>query len=102
MTPRPIGRSDLHTAPLILGTNVFRHTVDDKTAFSIMDAFIEAGFNTIDTANSYTMWAPGNKGGESEEVIGSWLHERKNRKDIIIATKVGWEITPDRKGLTRD
>lgn len=102
MQTRRIGRSDLHTAPLILGTNVFRHTVDDKLAFSILDAFIEGGFNTIDTANSYTMWAPGNKGGESEEVIGSWLHERKNRKDIIIATKVGWEITPERKGLTRE
>ncbi len=102
MNHRRIGRSDLHTAPLILGTNVFRHTVDDKTAFSIMDTFTEDGFNTIDTANSYTMWAPGNKGGESEEVIGSWLHERKNRKDVIIATKVGWEITPERKGLTRD
>jgi aryl-alcohol dehydrogenase-like predicted oxidoreductase len=101
MNLRPLGRSPLHIAPFVLGTNVFRHTVDDKTAFAILDAFYEAGFNMIDTANSYTMWAPGNKGGESEEVIGNWMKDRNNRSKVLIATKVGWEITPEIKGLTR-
>lgn len=102
MKLRRLGRSELHTPPFVLGTNVFRSNVDEKTAFTILDAFREEGFTMIDTANSYTMWAPGNKGGESEEVIGNWMKDRSCRTEMLIATKVGWEITPDRKGLTRD
>ena len=102
MTKRRLGRSELHISPFILGTNVFGHTVDEKTGFEILDAFREAGFETIDTANSYSMWAPGNKGGESESIIGKWMKDRGARKEMIIATKVGWEIPPDINGLSRE
>ena len=101
MQKRRLGRSELLISPFVLGTNVFGHTVNEKTGFEILDAFRESGFETIDTANSYTMWAPGNKGGESETIIGNWMKDRGARKEMIIATKVGWEITDEIKGLTR-
>lgn len=100
MEKRRLGNSEIETAPLVLGTNVFDWTVDEPTAFSILDAFTEAGFNMVDTANSYPSWVPGNLGGESEEIIGSWMKERGSRDKVIIATKVGWDIDPERRGLS--
>ncbi len=92
MDKRQLGRSPLRIAPLAFGGNVFGWTVDDKKAFELLDAFTAAGFNMIDTANSYSRWAPGNSGGESETIIGRWLKQRGNRDKVVIATKVGSDI----------
>jgi aryl-alcohol dehydrogenase-like predicted oxidoreductase len=73
MELRRLGQSDLHIAPIMLGTNVFGWSADAATSFAILDAFVDAGFNAIDTANSYSRWVPGHKGGESETIIGNWL-----------------------------
>ncbi|MCX3288156.1 aldo/keto reductase [Streptomyces sp. NEAU-H22] len=84
-----IGQSDLKVFPLCLGGSVFGWTVDQDTSFAVLDAYLEAGGNFIDTADSYSQWAPGNHGGESETVIGRWLATRKVRDQVVIATKVG-------------
>jgi aryl-alcohol dehydrogenase-like predicted oxidoreductase len=84
-----IANSYLDVFPLCLGGSVFGWTVDEETSFRILDAYVEAGGNFIDTADSYSQWAPGNSGGESESVIGSWLASRSNRDRVLIATKVG-------------
>jgi len=97
---RPLGRSGLSIAPLMLGGNVFGWTADKATSLAVLDAFADAGFNAIDTADCYSMWVPGNQGGESETIIGEWLKRRGRRDDLVIATKVGWELAPDRKGLS--
>lgn len=89
MKLRPIGKSGLSTAPLVLGGNVFGWNVDFPTSCAIMDAFIDAGFNAIDTADSYSRWAPGHVGGESESIIGQWLKRSGKRDKVLIATKVG-------------
>jgi aryl-alcohol dehydrogenase-like predicted oxidoreductase len=86
---RQLGRSDIHIAPLVLGGNVFGWNVDETASFAILDAFIDAGFNAIDTADSYSRWAPGHSGGESETVIGNWLKSSGKRAKVVIATKVG-------------
>jgi aryl-alcohol dehydrogenase-like predicted oxidoreductase len=86
---RPLGRSGLLTPPLILGSNVFGWTVDARTAPGILDAFVHGGGRMIDTADVYSSWAPGNRGGESETIIGDWLSKRGRRDDVLIATKVG-------------
>lgn len=101
MERRRLGNSGFEVAPLALGTNVFGWTVDDGTAFRLLDAFVTAGCNLIDTADLYSAWAPGNNGGESETVIGKWLKARGRRDDVVIATKVGAELSPERKGLSR-
>ncbi|MBV9702837.1 MAG: aldo/keto reductase [Methylobacteriaceae bacterium] len=101
MEQRTLGKSGLAIAPLIFGGNVFGWTVDQPTAFKLLDAFVAAGFNSIDTANVYSVWVPGNKGGDSETIIGSWLKSRGNRDKVVIATKVGMEMAPGRKGLSR-
>jgi aryl-alcohol dehydrogenase-like predicted oxidoreductase len=80
---------------------VFGWTADEATSFRLLDAFIAAGFDCIDTADVYARWAPGNSGGESETIIGKWLKRRGRRDDVIIATKVGMEMAPDKKGLSR-
>ena len=87
---RPLGASGLSTPPLILGGNVFGWTADEPTSFAIMDAFVAGGGTMIDTADTYSAWAPGNRGGESERVIGNWLSARGRRDDVLIATKVGF------------
>jgi aryl-alcohol dehydrogenase-like predicted oxidoreductase len=87
---RSLGSSGLLTPPLILGGNVFGWTADEQTSFRIMDAFLAAGGTMIDTADTYSAWAPGNRGGESETVIGNWLARRGRRDDVLIATKVGF------------
>ena len=95
MEQRPLGRSGLSIAPLMLGGNVFGWTADEATSHAILDAFIAGGFNAIDTADVYSAWVPGNTGGDSEKVIGTWLKARGRRDDVIIATKVGmWPVQP--------
>jgi aryl-alcohol dehydrogenase-like predicted oxidoreductase len=89
-------------APLAFGGNVFGWTADEATAFALLDAFVDAGFNLVDTADVYSVWVQGHKGGESETIIGKWLKRRGGRDRVVIATKVGWEMAPDRKGLRRD
>ena len=102
MNKRKLGRSDIIVAPLALGGNVFGWTVDEPTAFLILDAFVAAGFELIDTADAYSRWVPGNQGGESETIIGNWMRERGNRQKVVIATKVGSEMGPGLQGLSRD
>jgi aryl-alcohol dehydrogenase-like predicted oxidoreductase len=100
MQKRRLGRTDLHIAPLVLGGNVFGWTADAKTSFAILDRFLEAGLNAIDTADVYSAWGPGNKGGESETIIGEWMKSRRNRQDVTVITKVGSPMGPDKKGLS--
>ncbi len=92
MNKRPLGRSGLEIAPLMLGGNVFGWTVDLAASCAILDAFVDAGFNAVDTADSYSRWAPGHEGGESEIVIGKWLKGSGKRDKVIIATKLGEDI----------
>jgi aryl-alcohol dehydrogenase-like predicted oxidoreductase len=88
---RRLGNSQLEVAPLALGGNVFGWTADEKTSFAVLDAFVEAGGNMIDTADVYSAWVPGHQGGESETVIGRWLKRDPSKRDkIILATKVGF------------
>jgi len=88
---RPLGSSGLQVAPLALGGNVFGWTADEATSFRILDAFVDAGGNMIDTADVYSAWVPGNRGGESETVIGNWLRRDPSKRDkVVIATKVGF------------
>lgn len=101
MEKRKIGKSDLQVYPFSLGGNVFGWTANEKTSFEILDAYTSAGFNFIDTANIYSVWVQGNKGGESETIIGNWLKKSGKRKNLIIATKVGAALTPDNKGLKK-
>lgn len=100
MKMRKLGRAGIETPPLILGGNVFSWTVDDATGFRILDAFVAAGFNCIDTADAYTRWVPGHVGGESEALIGRWLQLRGNRSKVCIFTKVGMAVQ-GKKGLSR-
>jgi aryl-alcohol dehydrogenase-like predicted oxidoreductase len=101
MKRRRLGNSGLEIAPLAFGGNVFGWTVDERTSFELLDAFVGAGFNLIDTADAYSAWAPGNTGGESETIIGNWLARgSRRREDVIIATKVGWEMRGE-KGLSK-
>jgi aryl-alcohol dehydrogenase-like predicted oxidoreductase len=86
---RPIGRSGLSTPPLVLGGNVFGWTATGAEAFRILDRFVDAGGTMIDTADVYSAWVPGHRGGESESLIGEWLKRRGSREGIQIATKVG-------------
>jgi aryl-alcohol dehydrogenase-like predicted oxidoreductase len=94
---RKLGPSDLQVFPLALGGNVFGYSADEAQSFAVLDAYAAAGGNFIDTADAYSAWAPGNKGGESETIIGKWLAARSNRSDILVATKVG--AHPSYKGL---
>ena len=90
MQQRPLGRSGLSTAPLAFGGNVFGWTADAATSFSLLDAFVDSGFNLIDTADVYSRWVPGHTGGESETLIGQWLAANPARRgQVLIATKVG-------------
>lgn len=99
MEQRQLGKSLLKVAPLAFGGNVFGWTADEATSFKLLDAFVAGGFNLIDTADVYSAWVPGNKGGESETIIGKWLKQGGRRDKVVIATKVGAEISPDKKGL---
>ncbi len=93
MEMRRLGKTGLSIAPIVFGGNVFGWTADEKTSFDILDAFFDAGLNTIDTADVYSRWVPGNKGGDSEEIIGKWLKRAKVSRDkAIIVTKVGSDM----------
>lgn len=96
---RTLGKSDLLVSPITFGGNVFGWTLDEKQSFKILDAFVDASFNFIDTADTYSAWVPGNSGGESETIIGNWLKKTGNREKVIIATKVGGELSKQKKGL---
>lgn len=102
MKMRTLGRSGIEVAPLALGGNVFGWTIDEPTSFRVLDGFVGQGLNLIDTADVYSVWVPGNKGGESESIIGKWLKQTGNRARVVIATKVGLEVEPGIKGLSRE
>lgn len=99
MEYRKLGSTDLEIAPLVLGGNVFGWTADERTSFRLLDAFVDRGFNAIDTADAYSAWVDGHSGGESETVIGRWLADRGSdlRDRIVLITKVGWD-----EGLSRE
>ncbi|WP_018235167.1 aldo/keto reductase [Ensifer sp. BR816] len=102
MEMRRLGRTGLSIAPLVFGGNVFGWTADERTSFALLDAFFDAGFNAVDTADVYSSWVPGNTGGESETIIGRWLRQFGRPRDrAVIITKVGSELGPGRKGLSR-
>ena len=101
MDKRRLGQSDIHFAPLVLGGNVFGWNVDEPTSFALLDAFIDAGFSAIDTADTYSRWVKGHQGGESETVIGNWLKASGKRDKIVIATKIGNDMG-EGKSLRRD
>jgi aryl-alcohol dehydrogenase-like predicted oxidoreductase len=100
MQKRKLGKSGLQIAPLMLGGNVLGWTADEPTSFKLLDRFVGAGLNAIDTADTYSMWVPGHTGGESETVLGNWLKARGGRDKVVIATKVGWDAPQG--GLARD
>jgi aryl-alcohol dehydrogenase-like predicted oxidoreductase len=104
MQMRPLGRSGLQVAPLAFGGNVFGWTADETTSFALLDAFVDAGFNLVDTADVYSRWVPGHSGGESEAIIGRWLQASGKRDRIVLATKVGKPMGDEgsgRSGLSR-
>jgi aryl-alcohol dehydrogenase-like predicted oxidoreductase len=100
MDMRKLGRSDLSIAPLMLGGNVFGWTADQATSFAILDAFVDAGFNAVDTADVYSRWIPGHTGGESETVLGAWIKASGKRDRIVLATKLGMDMGGEDKGLS--
>ncbi len=99
---RSLGKTGLEVSPLALGGNVFGWTVDENTSFRLLDAFVDAGMNFIDTANVYSRWATGNQGGESETILGKWFQRTGKRDQVVLATKVGMEMSPTETGLSRD
>ena len=101
MKNRQLGKSAIEVAPLMLGGNVFGWTADEPMSFQILDAFVAAGLNFIDTADSYSTWVPGHQGGESETIIGNWFKRSGKRDKVVIATKVGSEIPGQGKGLNK-
>lgn len=101
MEKRELGKSGIKVNPVAFGGNVFGWTIDEKTSFELLDAFVEGGLDFIDTADVYSAWKPGNKGGESETIIGNWLKKSGKRDKVIIATKVGKPMGPDKKGLSK-
>jgi aryl-alcohol dehydrogenase-like predicted oxidoreductase len=100
---RKLGNSGIEVLPLCLGGNVFGWTADEPTSFKILDAFLEAGFNFVDSADVYSRWALGNQGGESESIIGKWMKQRRNRDKVIVGTKCGhmMGMGPGKKGLSK-
>lgn len=96
-----IGKTDLQVAPINFGGNVFGWTLDEKRSFEILDAFVNAGFNFIDTADTYSWWVDGHKGGESEAIIGKWMKARGNRDKIVLATKVGSQNKEHKEDVSR-
>ncbi len=101
MEKRKLGKSGIEMAPFGFGANVFGWTADKAQSYQLLDAFLAAGFNFVDTADVYSVWVPGNSGGESETILGSWMKDRKARDKVIVATKVGMAMGPGRKGLAR-
>ena len=102
MQRRPLGNTGFEVAPLAFGGNVLGWTADEAMSFRLLDAFVEAGFNLIDTADSYSRWVKGHAGGESETVIGRWIARRGRHADVIVATKVGSDMGQGHKVLRKD
>lgn len=102
MNHRQIGNSGLFVSPLCFGGNVFGWTVDEATSFMLLDAWVDAGMNFIDTADVYSRWVPGHTGGESETIIGKWLRHGAKRDNIVLATKVGMDMGDGKVGLRKD
>jgi aryl-alcohol dehydrogenase-like predicted oxidoreductase len=100
MQTRPLGRTGFTVAPIAFGGNVFGWTADEATSFRLLDAFVDSGFNLVDTADVYSRWAPGHTGGESESIIGRWLKQGGRRSRIVLATKVGMEMGEPGSGRT--
>jgi aryl-alcohol dehydrogenase-like predicted oxidoreductase len=100
METKKLGTTEIEVMPLCLGGNVFGWTIDEKRSFEILDGFISAGFNFIDTADVYSRWASG-VGGESETIIGNWMKKNKNRKNVIIATKAGMDMGQGKVDVTK-
>ena len=101
MIRRELGRSGLQVSPLCLGGNVFGWTADEATSFSLLDAWVDAGMNFIDTADVYSRWVPGHSGGESETIIGKWLKQSGKRDRVVLATKVGKDMGDGKVGLAK-
>jgi aryl-alcohol dehydrogenase-like predicted oxidoreductase len=99
---RRLGNSDLQTAPIVFGGNVFGWTVDQEQSFKLLDAFFDLGFNAIDTADVYSRWVDGNEGGESETIIGNWMKDRKNRDKVLLITKVGSDMGKGERDISKD
>ncbi len=100
MQLRTLGRSGLQVSPLAFGGNVFGWTVDEPTSFRLLDAWLDAGFNFVDTADVYSSWVPGHSGGESETIIGKWLRQTGKRNRVVLATKLGKPMGEGKKGLS--
>ncbi len=101
MEKKQLGNSGIAVAPLAFGGNVFGWTIDEPASFKLLDAFVDAGFNLIDTADTYSRWKRGNVGGESETIIGNWMKQRGNRGKVIVATKLGSDMGNNKKGLSK-
>ena len=101
MNRRKLGNSELEVSLICFGGNVFGWTADEQTSFQLLDAFVDAGFNFVDTADVYSRWAHSGEGGQSEMIIGKWLKRSGKREDIVLATKAGMEMGPGRNGLSR-
>ena len=99
---RKIGNSNLGTYPFVLGGNVFGWTANEKASFEILDTYVDAGFNFIDTADIYSVWVKGHNGGESEAIIGNWLKKNGKGDNVMISTKVGGEMSDSKKGLKKE
>ena len=100
MQNRTLGALSTPVSPVMLGGNVFGWTIDEAQSFTILDRFVERGFNFIDTADVYSRWKPGNQGGESETILGKWFQRTGKRADVVLATKVGMDMGEGRKGLS--
>lgn len=100
MQLRELGRSGLQVSPLAFGGNVFGWTVDEALSFRLLDAWLDAGFNFVDTADVYSRWVPGHTGGESEAIIGKWLRQSGKRNRVVLATKVGKPMGDGKVGLS--
>jgi aryl-alcohol dehydrogenase-like predicted oxidoreductase len=101
MTKRTLGSTDLAIVPVVFGGNVFGWTADEARSFELLDAFVDRGFNCIDTADVYSTWVPGHEGGESETIIGKWLKQSGKRDEVVLLTKVGFEMKSGGKGLAK-
>ena len=101
MEKRQLGNTNLHIYPVVFAGNVFGWTVNKKKSNEILNGFSVAGFNCIDTADVHSRWASGNTGGESATIIGKWMKNNRNRKDIIVSTKVGFDMGNGKKGLSK-
>src|SRR5712664_4972262 len=101
MKKRPLGNTGLDVPVIALGGNVFGWTVNEADSFDLLDRAVDAGLNFIDTADVYSKWVPGHTGGESETILGKWLARGGSRNKVIVATKVGLEMAPDKKGLSK-